>query len=90
MDDPSLIKNEMYIFLETVTLDGSPESSGKKCRPVIIEVKDLKSFKRAGPSGGNQVTLLLKDGTTHNPLWFQGDAFDGFANCLRKYLNIRR
>lgn len=59
---------------------GSTEGQNR-CRSVRIEMADLKSFRIA--RNGLQVTLMQRDGTTHNAFFFQRCHVDSFVAALK-------
>jgi len=54
---------------------------------LCVEVSEIRSYRLS--DDGNQVTLMMKDGTTHNTLIFLDEGPDDFLEALRKFVSVR-
>ncbi|XP_069675162.1 TBC1 domain family member 15 isoform X2 [Periplaneta americana] len=69
------------------TLSGGNDGQSR-CRPVRIEMSDLKSFRIT--RNGQQVTLMQRDGTTHSAFFFQHGNADCFVTALKGYIKTAK
>lgn len=60
----------------------------QRTQPVRIELRDLKSYRVK--KHGRYLTLMQRDGTSHNAFYFQYGTADCFVNALRGILRTRR
>lgn len=69
------------------TLSSNSEGQ-QRAQPVRIELRDLKSYRVK--KHGRYLTLMQRDGTSHNAFYFQYGSTDCFVNALRGMLRTRR
>jgi len=55
---------------------------------LIIEITEIKSYKLS--DDGNQVTIMMKDGTLHNSLIFLDEGPDDFLLLLTRFVCIKK
>jgi len=55
---------------------------------MVIEVTEIRSYKLS--DDGNQVTIMMKDGTLHNNLIFLDEGPTEFIESLHKYVSIKK
>lgn len=53
-----------------------------RCAPLQVELCEIKSYRISDDN--NQVILIQKDGTNHNPLIFLDDGPQGFLEAIAK------
>lgn len=55
---------------------------------MVVEVGEVRSYKLS--DDGNQVTIMMKDGTVNNNLIFLDEGPGEFLECLSKYASIKK
>jgi len=55
---------------------------------MVLEVSEIRSYRLS--EDGNQVTIMMKDGTVHNNLIFLDEGPMEFVEALHKYVSIRK
>jgi len=55
---------------------------------MVLEVTEVRSYRLS--DDGNQVTIMMKDGTLHNNLIFLDEGPVEFLECLHKYVSIKK
>eukprot|EP00092_Neocalanus_flemingeri_P044554 GFUD01049458.1.p1 GENE.GFUD01049458.1~~GFUD01049458.1.p1 ORF type:complete len:754 (+),score=195.23 GFUD01049458.1:104-2365(+) len=55
---------------------------------MVVEVTEIRSYRLS--DDGNQVTIMMKDGTAHNNLIFLDEGPTEFLESLHKYVSIKR
>jgi len=55
---------------------------------MVVEVTEIRSYRLS--DDGNQVTIMMKDGTVHNNLIFLDEGPMEFLEALHKYVSIKK
>eukprot|EP00092_Neocalanus_flemingeri_P004735 GFUD01005100.1.p1 GENE.GFUD01005100.1~~GFUD01005100.1.p1 ORF type:complete len:747 (+),score=206.78 GFUD01005100.1:80-2320(+) len=55
---------------------------------MVVEVTEIRSYRLS--DDGNQVTIMMKDGTVHNNLIFLDEGPTDFLESVHKYVSIKR
>lgn len=55
---------------------------------MVLEVFEIRSYRLS--EDGNQVTIMMKDGTVHNNLIFLDEGPTEFVEALHKYVSIKK
>jgi len=63
------------------------ESQRRKLR-MVVEITEIKSYRVA--DDGNQVTIMMKDGTAHNSLIFLDEGPGEFLEAMRRYVQVKK
>jgi len=55
---------------------------------MVVEVSEIRSYRLS--DDGNQVTIMMKDGTVHNNIIFLDEGPTEFVEALNKYVSIKK